>query len=58
MVDPLDGEILYKDSQEFKCCVEEDEDYKVYFQVNSSLFPAGKITTLRMLRTYCIHVES
>lgn len=42
MVDPLDGEILYKDSQEFKCCLEEDEDYKVYFQVNSSLFPAAK----------------
>lgn len=42
MVDPLEVTILCKGSHYFKCCVEEDEDYKVTFQVNSLSFPAEK----------------
>ncbi|KAM5286416.1 adhesion G protein-coupled receptor F5 isoform 3-T5 [Hipposideros larvatus] len=42
MVDPLEAAIPCKGSHHFKCCVEEDEDYKVTFQVDSLSFPAAK----------------
>lgn len=42
MVDPLEAEIPCKGSHPLKCCVEEDEDYRVTFQVDSLSFPAAK----------------
>ncbi|XP_004846459.1 adhesion G protein-coupled receptor F5 isoform X1 [Heterocephalus glaber] len=42
MVDPLEASGLCTDSHHFRCCVEEDEDYKVMFQMGSSFFPAAK----------------
>ncbi|XP_077620961.1 adhesion G protein-coupled receptor F5 isoform X6 [Crocuta crocuta] len=35
MVDPLEATIPCKGSHLFKCCIEEDEDYKVTFQMDS-----------------------
>ncbi|XP_045698736.1 adhesion G protein-coupled receptor F5 isoform X1 [Phyllostomus hastatus] len=42
MVDPLEAAIPCKGSHPLKCCVEEDEDYRVTFQVDSLSFPAAK----------------
>ncbi|KAM6182296.1 adhesion G protein-coupled receptor F5 [Erethizon dorsatum] len=42
MIDPLEASGLCTDSHHFRCCVEEDEDYKVMFQMESSFFPAAK----------------
>ncbi|XP_048203609.1 adhesion G protein-coupled receptor F5 isoform X2 [Perognathus longimembris pacificus] len=42
MMDPLEASSLCAGSHCFKCCVEEDEDYSVTFQVDSSFFPAVK----------------
>ncbi|XP_063094842.1 adhesion G protein-coupled receptor F5 isoform X2 [Cavia porcellus] len=42
MVDPLEASGLCTDSHHFRCCVEEDEDYKVMFQMESFFFPAAK----------------
>ncbi|XP_010616117.1 adhesion G protein-coupled receptor F5 [Fukomys damarensis] len=45
MIDPLEASGLCTDSHHFRCCVEEDEDYKVMFQMESSFFPAGETQT-------------
>lgn len=42
MVDPLEASIPCTGSHHFRCCVEEDEDYKVTFQVDTLTFPAAK----------------
>ncbi|XP_053524256.1 adhesion G protein-coupled receptor F5 isoform X3 [Artibeus jamaicensis] len=42
MVDPLEATIPCDGSLPLKCCVEEDEDYRVTFQVDSLSFPAAK----------------
>ncbi|KAG8511975.1 Adhesion G protein-coupled receptor F5, partial [Galemys pyrenaicus] len=42
MVDPLEATVPCGGSREFKCCIEEDEDYKVTFQMDSLSFPAVK----------------
>lgn len=42
MVDPLEATVPCKGSRHFRCCIEEDEDYKVTFQVDSLFFLAGK----------------
>ncbi|XP_055981925.1 adhesion G protein-coupled receptor F5 isoform X2 [Sorex fumeus] len=42
MIDPLEVAIPCKSSHYFKCCIEEDENYKVTFQVDSLFFPAAK----------------
>lgn len=42
MVDPLEATIPCKGSHHFKCCIEENEDYKVTFQMDSLSFLAGK----------------
>ncbi|KAF6112568.1 adhesion G protein-coupled receptor F5 [Phyllostomus discolor] len=42
MIDPLEAAIPCKGSHPLKCCVEEDEDYRVTFQVDSLSFPAAK----------------
>ncbi|XP_006882188.1 PREDICTED: probable G-protein coupled receptor 116 [Elephantulus edwardii] len=41
-IDPLEDVIPCKGSHSFKCCVEEKEDYKVTFQMDSFFFPAAK----------------
>lgn len=43
MVDPLEAAIPCEGSHPLKCCIEEDEDYRVTFQVDSLSFPAGKM---------------
>ncbi|XP_011353092.1 adhesion G protein-coupled receptor F5 [Pteropus vampyrus] len=42
MVDPLEAAISCKGSHYFKCCIEEDEHYKVTFQADSVFFPPEK----------------
>ncbi|XP_077018116.1 adhesion G protein-coupled receptor F5 isoform X2 [Tamandua tetradactyla] len=42
MVDPLEAAIPCKGSYSLQCCIEEDEDYKVTFQMGSLSFPAAK----------------
>ncbi|XP_054425441.1 adhesion G protein-coupled receptor F5 isoform X2 [Pteronotus mesoamericanus] len=42
MVDPLEAAIPCKGSHPLKCCVEEDEDYRVTFHVDFLSFPAAK----------------
>ncbi|XP_042636250.1 adhesion G protein-coupled receptor F5 [Orycteropus afer afer] len=42
MIDPLKAAVPCKGSYSFKCCIEEDEDYKVTFQMDSFFFPAAK----------------
>ncbi|XP_037375741.1 adhesion G protein-coupled receptor F5 isoform X2 [Talpa occidentalis] len=42
MVDPLEDAVPCKGSRQLKCCIEEDEDYKVTFQMDSLSFPAAK----------------
>lgn len=42
MVDPLEASIPCTGTHPFMCCVEEDEDYKVTFQVDTLSFPATK----------------
>ncbi|XP_060019039.1 adhesion G protein-coupled receptor F5 isoform X5 [Lagenorhynchus albirostris] len=42
MVDPLEAAIPCTSSRHIKCCIEEDRDYKVFFQAGSSSFPAAK----------------
>ncbi|KAI4531128.1 hypothetical protein MG293_018986 [Ovis ammon polii] len=42
MVDPVEAAIPCRSSRHIRCCVEEDSDYKVIFQVGSSSFPAVK----------------
>ncbi|XP_036910281.1 adhesion G protein-coupled receptor F5 isoform X2 [Sturnira hondurensis] len=42
MVDPLETAIPCEGSHPLKCCIEEDEDYRVTFQVDSLSFPAAK----------------
>ncbi|XP_023442961.2 adhesion G protein-coupled receptor F5 isoform X3 [Dasypus novemcinctus] len=42
MVDPLEASVPCKGSHSFKCCIEEDEDYRVTFQMESLSFPAAK----------------
>ncbi|XP_044108275.1 adhesion G protein-coupled receptor F5 isoform X1 [Neovison vison] len=42
MVDPLEATVPCKGSRHFRCCIEEDEDYKVTFQVDSLFFLAEK----------------
>ncbi|KAM5324302.1 adhesion G protein-coupled receptor F5 isoform 3-T4 [Glossophaga mutica] len=42
MVDPLEAAIPCEGSHPLKCCVQEDEDYTVTFQVDSLSFPAVK----------------
>uniref|UniRef100_A0A8C3WK70 Adhesion G protein-coupled receptor F5 n=1 Tax=Catagonus wagneri TaxID=51154 RepID=A0A8C3WK70_9CETA len=42
MVDPLEAAIPCTSSRHIKCCIEEDEDYKVIFQTGSLSFPAAK----------------
>lgn len=54
MVDPLEAAISCKGSHYFKCCIEEDEHYKVTFQVDSISFPAGKTPTAELL-VHSIH---
>ncbi|XP_058409929.1 adhesion G protein-coupled receptor F5 [Diceros bicornis minor] len=42
MVDPLEAIVSRRGSHHFKCCIEEDEDYRVTFHIDSSSFPAAK----------------
>ncbi|XP_032265582.1 adhesion G protein-coupled receptor F5 isoform X2 [Phoca vitulina] len=42
MVDPLEATVPCKGSHHFRCCIEEDEDYKVTFQMDSLSFLAEK----------------
>ncbi|XP_073080816.1 adhesion G protein-coupled receptor F5 isoform X2 [Manis javanica] len=42
VVDPLEATVSCKGSHRFQCCVEEDEDYRVTFQMESIIFPAAK----------------
>uniref|UniRef100_A0A8D1HI85 Adhesion G protein-coupled receptor F5 n=1 Tax=Sus scrofa TaxID=9823 RepID=A0A8D1HI85_PIG len=42
MVDPLEAAIPCTSSHHIKCCIEENEDYKVIFQTGSLSFPAVK----------------
>ncbi|XP_023574997.1 adhesion G protein-coupled receptor F5 isoform X1 [Octodon degus] len=42
MVDPLEASGLCSDSHHFRCCVEEDENYTVMFEMESSFFPAAR----------------
>ncbi|KAF3831608.1 hypothetical protein GH733_000420 [Mirounga leonina] len=42
MVDPLEATVACKGSHHFRCCIEEDEDYKVTFQMDSLSFLAGE----------------
>ncbi|XP_029426078.1 adhesion G protein-coupled receptor F5 isoform X2 [Nannospalax galili] len=42
MRDPLEVTGLCTSSHQFKCCIEEDEDYSVTFHVDSLSFPAAK----------------
>ncbi|KAM5166192.1 adhesion G protein-coupled receptor F5 isoform 1-T2 [Callospermophilus lateralis] len=42
MIDPLEASFLCGDSHSFKCCIQEDIDYKVTFQIDSLSFPAAK----------------
>ncbi|XP_027627899.1 adhesion G protein-coupled receptor F5 isoform X2 [Tupaia chinensis] len=42
MVDPLEASTSCRGSHLFKCCIEEDGNYKVTFQVDSLSFPAAK----------------
>ncbi|XP_029801114.1 adhesion G protein-coupled receptor F5 isoform X5 [Suricata suricatta] len=42
MVDPLEATVPCKGSHHFKCCVEEDENYKVTFRMDSLSFLAEK----------------
>ncbi|KAM6185132.1 adhesion G protein-coupled receptor F5 [Rhynchocyon petersi] len=42
MIDPLEVTVPCKGSYSFKCCIKEDEDYKVTFQMDSFFFPAAK----------------
>ncbi|XP_016068337.1 PREDICTED: adhesion G protein-coupled receptor F5 [Miniopterus natalensis] len=42
MVDPLEASVPCTGSHHFKCCIEEGEDYRVTFQVDSRSFPAEK----------------
>lgn len=49
MVDPLEASVPCTGSHHFKCCIEEGEDYRVTFQVDSRSFPAGKMPTAESL---------
>uniref|UniRef100_A0A8I3RXI2 Adhesion G protein-coupled receptor F5 n=2 Tax=Canis lupus familiaris TaxID=9615 RepID=A0A8I3RXI2_CANLF len=42
MVDPLEATVPCKGSHHFRCCIDEDENYRVTFQVDSLSFPAEK----------------
>ncbi|XP_032717881.1 adhesion G protein-coupled receptor F5 isoform X6 [Lontra canadensis] len=42
MVDPLEATVPCKGSHHFRCCIEEDEDYKVTFHVDFLSFLAEK----------------
>ncbi|XP_070370897.1 adhesion G protein-coupled receptor F5 isoform X1 [Equus asinus] len=42
MVDPLEAVVPLRGSRHLKCCIEDDEDYKVTFQMDSWSFPAAK----------------
>lgn len=42
MVDPLEATVLCTGSHLLKCCIGEDENYKVAFQIDSLYFPAEK----------------
>uniref|UniRef100_A0A452SA03 Adhesion G protein-coupled receptor F5 n=1 Tax=Ursus americanus TaxID=9643 RepID=A0A452SA03_URSAM len=42
MVDPLEATVPCKGSRHFRCCIEEDKDYQVTFQMDSSSFLAEK----------------
>uniref|UniRef100_A0A9L0RGU3 Adhesion G protein-coupled receptor F5 n=1 Tax=Equus caballus TaxID=9796 RepID=A0A9L0RGU3_HORSE len=42
MVDPLEAVVPLRGSRHLKCCIEDDEDYKVTFQMDSWFFPAAK----------------
>ncbi|GAB5571584.1 adhesion G protein-coupled receptor F5 isoform X1 [Prionailurus iriomotensis] len=46
MVDPLEATIPCNGSHHFKCCIEENEDYKVTFQMDSLSFLAENIIAL------------
>ncbi|EPY76617.1 G protein-coupled receptor 116 [Camelus ferus] len=45
LVDPLQAAVLCTSSQHIKCCIEEDEDYRVTVHMGSLSFPAGEIIT-------------
>ena len=49
MVDPLEAAIPCTSSHHIKCCIEENEDYKVIFQTGSLSFPAGKMPAAEWL---------
>lgn len=49
MVDPLEAVVPLRGSRHLKCCIEDDEDYKVTFQMDSWFFPAGKKPTAELL---------
>ncbi|XP_017360643.1 adhesion G protein-coupled receptor F5 isoform X2 [Cebus imitator] len=42
MVDPLEATVSCRGSHHIKCCIEEDGDYKVTFQIGSLSLPAAK----------------
>uniref|UniRef100_A0A5F4VTH9 Adhesion G protein-coupled receptor F5 n=1 Tax=Callithrix jacchus TaxID=9483 RepID=A0A5F4VTH9_CALJA len=42
MVDPLEATVSCSGSHHIKCCIEEDGDYKVTFQIGSLSLPAAK----------------
>ncbi|XP_012660132.1 adhesion G protein-coupled receptor F5 [Otolemur garnettii] len=49
MVDPLEASVPCSGFHHIKCCIEEDEDYKVTFQIGSLFFPAAKEVTLKQV---------
>ncbi|XP_069879684.1 adhesion G protein-coupled receptor F5 isoform X1 [Dipodomys merriami] len=58
MADPLEVSGLCVGSYCFKCCIDEDEDYRVSFQVDSSLFPAVKeVHGKQVCYKYNLHVK-
>ena len=63
MVDPVEAAIPCQSYHHIRCCIEEDSDYRVIFQVGSSSFPAGKMPTAELLGhkipyTWSLHIYS
>ncbi|OWK13250.1 hypothetical protein Celaphus_00014373 [Cervus elaphus hippelaphus] len=57
MVDPVEAAVPCRSSHHIRCCIEEDADYKVIFQVGSSSFPAAIFSPLFNC-TFYVHVSN
>ncbi|XP_053458783.1 adhesion G protein-coupled receptor F5 isoform X2 [Nycticebus coucang] len=49
MVDPLEASVPCSGFHHIKCCIEEDEDYNVTFQIGSLFIPAAKEVTIKQV---------